>query len=82
MKIYDDKTLAQLQEFFGNAVDSLIIWLDGFSADELFQPRGRKWAASTKSNWPIWKWVHINTVAPCKSFRSKIRKWKKLHSEK
>lgn len=37
------------------------------------------WAASTPSNWPVWKWVHINTVAPFKSFRSKIRKWKRLN---
>ncbi|MDU5101023.1 MAG: ClbS/DfsB family four-helix bundle protein, partial [Clostridium butyricum] len=24
------------------------------------------------------KWIHINTVAPFKSFRTKIRKWKKI----
>ena len=78
---HDDKTLVQLLELFESTVDALIAWLDGFSTDEFFQPGGRKWAASTKSNWPVWKWVHINTIAPFKSFRSKIRKWKKLHSE-
>ncbi|EGO62838.1 ClbS/DfsB family four-helix bundle protein [Acetonema longum] len=75
---YQDQSLAQLRELFVAAVDSLIEWLHGFSDDELFRPGGRKWAASTASGWPIWKWVHINTVAPFKSFRSKIRKWKKL----
>jgi len=77
---YKDKSLAQLRKLFVKAVGSLVEWLDGFSDDELFKSGGRKWAASTSSNWPVWKWVHINTVAPFKSFRSKIRKWKKLHS--
>ncbi|MGO3317954.1 MAG: ClbS/DfsB family four-helix bundle protein, partial [Leuconostoc carnosum] len=26
---------------------------------------------------PVWKWVHINSVAPFGTFRTKIRKWKK-----
>ena len=75
---YQDKSLSQLGELFITSVDSLVEWLGGFSENELCKPGGRKWAASTTSNWPIWKWVHINTVAPFKSFRSKIRKWKKL----
>jgi len=56
------------------------IFIKEFDDEELFKPGGRKWAASTTSNWPVWKWVHINTVAPFKSFRSKIRKWKKLRT--
>jgi hypothetical protein len=79
---YQDQSLIQLRELFVTAVDSLIEWIRGFSDDELFRPGGRKWAASTTSNWPIWKWVHINTVAPFRSFRSKIRKWKKLRVTK
>ena len=78
---YQDKSLAQLCELFKSSVDSLVEWAEGFSDDEMFKPGGRKWAASTPSNWPIWKWIHINTVAPYKSFRGKIRKWKKLHLE-
>ncbi|MCL2578552.1 MAG: ClbS/DfsB family four-helix bundle protein [Oscillospiraceae bacterium] len=74
------KTLDELTEAFNMSVESLIGWLSGFSEEELFSPGGRKWASSTPSNWPIWKWVHINTVAPFKSFRSKIRKWKKLRA--
>lgn len=77
---YQDRSLSQLMELFRTTVDELTPWLEGFSDEELFAPGGRKWAASTPSNWPIWKWVHINTVAPFKSFRSKIRKWKKVRS--
>ena len=78
---YKDESLSQLKELFVTDLDSFIDWLGAFSDDELFNPGGIKWAASTPSNWPIWKWVHINTVAPFKSFRSKIRKWKKLRAE-
>ncbi|MDO4665041.1 MAG: ClbS/DfsB family four-helix bundle protein [Actinomycetaceae bacterium] len=45
---------------------------------ELFEPNQRTWASSTPSAWPVWKWVHINTVAPFTTFRTKVRKWKKL----
>lgn len=79
---YRDKSLTQLQQLFVDAVDSFIEWLNDFSDEELFKPGGRNWAASTSSNWPVWKWVHINTVAPFKSFRTKIRKWKKIHAAK
>ena len=78
---HKDESLSRLKMLFAADLDSFIQWLDGFSNDELFKPGGRKWAASTASNWPIWKWVHINTVSPFKSFRSKIRKWKKLRAE-
>lgn len=75
---YNTQSLSELKQMYKEAVSSLIDWLQDFSADELFQPGGRKWAQSTPSNWPIWKWIHINTAAPFKTFRSKIRKWKKL----
>ncbi|MDR0622757.1 MAG: ClbS/DfsB family four-helix bundle protein [Deltaproteobacteria bacterium] len=75
---YRAYTLGQLREMFTVAVGDLVEWFNGFTDDEVFKPGGRKWAASTASNWPIWKWVHINTVAPFKSFRGKIRKWKKV----
>lgn len=79
---YKAQTLAELAQMFNETVSDLLLWLEGFSDEELFEPGGRKWAQSTPSNWPVWKWVHINTVAPFKSFRSKIRKWKKLYLEK
>lgn len=79
---YNAQTLAELTQMFKETVSSLLLWLEDFSDEELFMSGGRKWAQSTPSNWPIWKWVHINTAAPFKSFRSKIRKWKKLRLEK
>lgn len=78
-KQYETNSLKQLIELFSGCVEELIIWVETFSVDELFSQDMRKWASSTPSRWPIWKWVHINTVAPFKSFRTKIRKWKKLN---
>lgn len=75
---YGAYTLVELKQMFNQSVSSLLLWLQDFSDEELFVSGGRKWAQSTPSNWPIWKWVHINTAAPFKTFRSKIRKWKKL----
>ena len=77
-KQYGALSLAELKQMYVDLVSRLIEWLNSFSDDELFGQDIRKWASSTPSKWPIWKWVHINTVAPFKSFRSKVRKWKKL----
>jgi hypothetical protein len=78
---YADVTLADLVEKFNVSTGEFIAWFDEFTEENVFQPGGRRWASSTPSNWPIWKWVHINTVAPFKSFRGKIRKWKRLKAE-
>lgn len=67
---------------FRAAVDRVTAWVETFSGDELFSPGGRKWASSTPSAWPVWKWIHINTVAPFTTFRGKIRAWKKSHRQK
>lgn len=76
-KQYEDDSLSELKKKYVDLVSELVEWLNSFSNEELFGQDIRKWASSTPSKWPIWKWVHINTVAPFKSFRSKIRKWKK-----
>ncbi|MBU5359631.1 ClbS/DfsB family four-helix bundle protein [Enterococcus raffinosus] len=77
---YQGKSLAELIQLFRQAVEKNNQWLASLDDDVLFKPGGRKWAQSTASNWPVWKWVHINTVAPFKSFRTKVRKWKKLRT--
>ncbi|NLT96324.1 MAG: ClbS/DfsB family four-helix bundle protein [Clostridia bacterium] len=77
---FSSYSLVELQNLFKEKVLAFVQWLDGFTEEEVFTPGSRKWASSTPSNWPVWKWVHINTVAPFKSFRSKIRKWKKLNA--
>lgn len=76
-KQYNEYTLKELCSMFKEAVQQIIELINSYSDVELFQQNGREWSSSTPSNWPIWKWIHINTVAPFKSFRSKIRKWKK-----
>ena len=73
-----EKTPAQeLIERFNTLLDEVVQLVNTFSATELFEPGQRAWASSTPSAWPVWKWVHINTVAPFTTFRTKIRKWKK-----
>jgi hypothetical protein len=66
---------------FNASVNEICDWIGTLSNEEVFGQGKRKWASSTPSNWPIWKWTHINTVAPFKTFRSKIRKWRKLRKE-
>ena len=75
---YQGMSLDEMTAMFNTAVDTTCEWIKSVDDDALFKSGGRKWAQSTASNWPVWKWVHINTVAPFKSFRSKVRKWKKL----
>ncbi|WOA66446.1 ClbS/DfsB family four-helix bundle protein (plasmid) [Bacillus mycoides] len=70
---YGVLTLKQQEEELTKLVD----WINDLSEKELFQSEQRKWA-TTKAMWPVWKWVHINTVAPFMNFRTKIRKWKKI----
>lgn len=79
-KQYQGYSLKELQRMFVDAVGQFTEWVNTLIDDELFGTGKRKWASSTPSNWPIWKWIHINTVAPFISFRSKIRKWKKLRA--
>ncbi|MEG0250501.1 MAG: ClbS/DfsB family four-helix bundle protein [Peptostreptococcus sp.] len=78
---YENYKLEELKNLFNKDLDSLIDWINSLSNDDLFVPDSRQWASSTPSKWPIWKWIHINTVAPFKTFRTKIRKWKKLNKK-
>lgn len=77
-KQYSDYSLKELSIMFIDAEEEIIELINGYTDVELFERGGREWASSTPANWPIWKWIHINTVAPFKSFRTKIRKWKSL----
>ncbi|SET87021.1 ClbS/DfsB family four-helix bundle protein [Lacrimispora sphenoides] len=76
---YEIYSLQELCTMFKETVQKIINLTEHYEETELFQPGSRKWASSTPSNWAVWKWIHTNTVAPFKSFRSKIRKWKKLN---
>ena len=48
--------------------------------EEIFKAHMRKWSdgATKTANWEVYKFLHVNTVAPFGTFRTKIRKWKKL----
>lgn len=78
---YENYSLSELKNEYIETVAKFVEWVDSFTEKEIFEQDVRKWASSTPSKWPIWKWVHINSVAPFKSFRTKIRKWKKLNSQ-
>ena len=58
--------------------------IDSLSEEELFEPHMRKWAdgATKTAVWEVYKFIHINTVAPIGTFRTKIRKWKKIVKKK
>lgn len=80
---YDDYSyfsLKELIQLFEQDIHKMIQLVESYSESELFKQGGRQWATTAPSNWPIWKWIHINTVAPFKTFRTKIRKWKKFNS--
>lgn len=53
--------------------------IDNLSEGELFKHHIRKWAdeATKAATWEVYKFIHVNTVVPFGTFRTKIRKWKK-----
>ena len=53
---------------------------NSLSDEELFEPHRRKWAdeATKTAVWEVYKFIHVNTVAPFGTIRTKIRKWKKI----
>lgn len=75
---YSKFTLKELCAEFIKKEEEIIKLINNYTDEELFHRGGRKWSSSTPSNWPIWRWIHVNTVAPFKSFRTKVRKWKKV----
>lgn len=75
---WSDVASDELVAVFNRDVEAVRRWVLSLSDDELFGTGKRAWASSTPSAWPVWKWIHINTVAPFTTFRTKIRKWKRL----
>lgn len=73
---YSGYSLEELRKLFKQSVETWCNWISQLNDDELFMPNMRKWTV-TNANWPMWKWIHINSVAPFMSFRTKLRKWKK-----
>ncbi|CAM3088664.1 ClbS/DfsB family four-helix bundle protein [Leuconostoc rapi] len=73
---YSGYSLEALITLLNSRVAELDNLVESLPNDVLFEPNKRQWA-TTNAQWPIWKWIHINSVAPFKTFRTKIRKWKK-----
>ena len=63
-----------------NNVEVIYKMIDNYTDEELFTPHQRKWTeeATKTAAWEVYKFIHINTVAPFGTFRTKIRKWKKI----
>ena len=76
---YAPLSLTELKNMLNENVTALYAMIDSISEDELFQPHMRKWAddATKIAVWEVYKFIHVNTVAPFGTFRTKIRKWKK-----
>ena len=76
---YAHLSLTTLKAKLEENVNSICAMIDSLSEDELFQPHMRRWAdeATKSAVWEVYKFIHVNTVAPFGSFRTKIRKWKK-----
>lgn len=74
---YESYSLEEQINSLQESVNRLVDWIDTLSTEELFEVDQKKWA-DTPAKWPVWKWVHINSVAPFTNFRPQIRKWKKI----
>lgn len=74
---YSHLSLQELKIKLNENINSIYAMIDSLSEEELFKPHMRKWAdeATKTAVWEVYKFIHVNTVAP---FGTKIRKWKKL----
>ena len=73
-------SLHELRHMLDANIRKIYEMIDSMSDDELFSPHKRRWAdgATKTAVWEVYKFIHVNTVAPFGTFRTKIRKWKKL----
>ena len=76
---YAQKSLKELKVILRKNVEEIYSLIDELTEEELFRPHMRKWAddATKTATWEVYKFIHVNTVAPFGTFRTKIRKWKK-----
>ena len=77
---YAQLSLQELKDRLNENINSIYVMIDSLSEEELFKPHMRKWAdeATKTAVWEVYKFIHVNTVAPFGTFRTKIRKWKKI----
>ena len=76
---YAQLSLQELKSQLNENIHSIYAMIDSMSEEALFQPHMRKWAddATKTAVWEVYKFIHVNTVAPFGTFRTKIRRWKK-----
>lgn len=77
---YAGMSIHELREMLDKNVQEIFEMIDSMTNEELFSAHKRKWAdgATKTAVWEVYKFIHVNTVAPFGTFRTKIRKWKKL----
>lgn len=77
---YSNLSLKELKSILAENINKILKLIDEMTEEELFNPHMRRWAddATKTAVWEVYKFIHVNTVAPFKTFRTKIRKWKKL----
>ncbi|MEK3785355.1 ClbS/DfsB family four-helix bundle protein [Paenibacillus sp. FSL K6-1230] len=81
-KQYENHTLEEMTIEFKADIALYHAWIQSLPDEELFKQGYRQWTGKLPQ-WPIARWIHINTIAPFQTFRTKIRKWKKgrpIHS--
>lgn len=71
---HSGKSLIQLRKEYGCLYFELCAFVNATSENDLFQPLQRQW---TGKKWAMVKWIQINTIAPYKSARTKVRRWKR-----
>ena len=74
---YEDYSLEELCDMFRDTKRKVIDLVKRLDSQTLFEKGKRQWASSTPGDWPVYKWIHNNTIASFKSFRTRIRRWKK-----
>ncbi|HGA3888389.1 TPA: ClbS/DfsB family four-helix bundle protein [Streptococcus agalactiae] len=73
---YAHLSLQELKAKLNENINSIYAMIDLLSEEELFEAHMRKWAdeATKTATWEVYKFIHVNTVAPFGTFRTKIRR--------
>ena len=74
---YNNYSLNELINIFNTKVKKIIDLINNLSDEELFEDGKRNWAKTKGKKFSICRLVHLNTIANFKTFRARIRKWKK-----
>ncbi|MDR2081767.1 MAG: ClbS/DfsB family four-helix bundle protein [Campylobacteraceae bacterium] len=57
---YNELSLSKLLTKFEKTKSAFVEFIEQLDEDVIFGENRRKWASSTPSKWPVWKWLHIN----------------------